>query len=140
MDLLKKITTSLIIGTTLVACADPNKEMKFDANIRRTSYENIILKTTITNYSESDKTLNDIDINKLLHETLNLSRSDGSIGELIPFDNTYSYQINQRIPSGKSLSIYFYGKPITGFISGEVDFIVNNDNWNYRSISVDCCE
>ena len=140
MNLLKQIATSLIIGSTLVACADPNKEMKFDANIRRTSAENIILKTKVTNYSDSDKTLNEIDINKFLHETLNLSRSDGSIGERIPIDNTYSYEINQTIPSGQSLTIYFYGKPITGFISGEVDFIVNNDIWNYRSISVDCCE
>ena len=140
MNLIKQILTSLLIGSTLFACADPNKEMKFDANIRRTSSENIILKTKITNYSDSDKTLNEIDINKFLHETLNLSRSDGSIGEFIPIDNTYSYEINQRIPSGQSLKIYFYGKPITGFISGEVDFIVNNDIWNYRSISVDCCE
>tara|TARA_Y100001968_G_scaffold324027_1_gene362643 strand:+ start:451 stop:873 length:423 start_codon:yes stop_codon:yes gene_type:complete len=140
MNLLKQIVTSLIIGSTLVACADPNKEMKFDANIRRTSYENIILKTTITNYSDSDKTLNEIDIDKFLHETLKLSRSDGSIGELIPIDKTYSYEINQRVPSGQSLTISFYGKPITGFISGEVDFIVNNDIWNFRSISVDCCK
>ena len=140
MNFLKQLGTSLIIGSTLVACADPNKDMKFDANIRRTSYENIILQTTITNYSDSDKTLNDIDIDKLLHETLNLSKSDGSIGDLIPIDNTYSYEINQRIPSGQSLTISFYGNPITGFVSGEVDFIVNNDIWNYRSISVDCCK
>ena len=98
------------------------------------------LKTIITNYSDSDKTLSEIDINKFLHETLNLSKSDGSIGDLIPIDNTYSYEINQRIPSGQSLTISFYGKPITGFISGEVDFIVNNDIFNYRSISVDCCK
>jgi len=140
MNRLKQIVTSFIIGSTLVACADPNKEMKFDANIIRTNYENIILKTIITNYSDSDKTLSEIDINKFLHETLNLSKSDGSIGDLIPIDNTYSYEINQRIPSGQSLTISFYGKPITGFISGEVDFIVNNDIFNYRSISVDCCK
>ncbi len=140
MNLIKQIVTSLIIGSTLVACTDPNKEMKFHANIIRTSNEKIILKTTITNYSDSDKTLNDIDIDKSLHETLNLSKSDGSIGESIPIDNTYSYEINQKIPPGESLTINFKGESITGFISGEVDFIVNNDNWNYRSLLVDCCK
>ncbi len=140
MNLLRKIVTSLIIGSTIVACADPNKEVKFDANVIQTTNEKIILKTTITNYSDSDKTLSEIDIDKSLHQTLNLSRMDGSIGEPIPLDNTYSYEINQIIPSGESLTINFKGQSTTQFISGEIDFIVNNDNWNFRSILVDCCK
>ena len=123
MNLLKQIATSLIIGSTLVACADPNKEMKFDANIRRTSSENIILKTKITNYSDSDKTLNEIDINKFLHETLNLSRSDGSIGESIPIDNTYSYEINQTI------KIYTYNS--NNFITNYTGLLIKK--------RIECC-
>ena len=136
---MKRLSLALIMSTALSSCGDPNSQLKFEATIDKQTEKQLILKTKVTNYSNSDKTLSEIDIDKSLHEKLNLSTMDGSKGEFIPFDNTYSYEINKKIPSGESFFNYFKGIPINDFISGDVDFIINN-SFNYRSVSVDCCE
>ena len=137
---MRRIPLALIISTALTTgCSDPNSQLKFEATINQQTEKHLILTTKVTNYSDSDKTLNEIDIDKSLHEKLNLSRIDGSKGEFIPLDNTYSYEINKKIPSGESYSTNFKGIISNGFVSGEVDFIINN-SLNFRSVSVDCCD
>ncbi len=137
---MKKLSLALILSTALSSCGDPNSQLKFEATIDQQTAKNLILTTKVTNYSNSDKTLNEIDIDKSLHEKLNLSRMDGSRGEFIPFDNTYSYEVNRKIPSGESFSTNFKGSTSKDFISGDVDFIIDNNLLNFRSISVDCCK
>ena len=137
---MRKLPFTLIMSTALITgCSDPNYQLKFEANINQQTDNQLLLTTKVTNYSDSDKTLNEIDIDKSLHEKLNLSRIDGSKGEFIPFDNTYSYVINKKIPSGESFSTNFKGTYSNNFISGDVDFIINN-SFNFRSVSVSCCE
>ena len=72
------------------------------------------------------------------NDELTLLRSS-NIVNFIPFDNTYSYEINKKIPSGESYYTYFKGIISNGFVSGDVDFIINN-SFNFRSVSVGCCE
>ena len=136
---MRRLSIVLIVSTALTSCSDPNSQLKFEATINQQGGKQLILNTKVTNYSDSDKTLNEIDIDKSLHEKLNLSRIDGSKGEFIPFDNTYSYEINKKIPTGESFSTNFKGSTSDGFISGDVDFIINN-SFYFRSVSVDCCE
>tara|TARA_B100000212_G_C27357317_1_gene526469 strand:- start:1139 stop:1552 length:414 start_codon:yes stop_codon:yes gene_type:complete len=137
---MRKLSLALITSTALISgCSDPNSELLFEATINQQTDNQIVLTTKVTNYSDSDKTLNEIDIDKSVHEKLNLSRIDGSRGEFIPFDNTYSYEINQKIPSGESVTTYFKGTKINDYISGDVDFIINN-SFNFRSVPVDCCQ
>jgi len=137
---MKRLPLALIMSTVLTtSCSDPNSQLKFEATINQQTQKQLMLTTKVTNYSDSDKTLNEIDIDKSLHEELNLSRIDGSKGEFIPFDNTYSYEINKKIPSGESHYTYFKGIISDDFVSGDVDFIINN-SFNFRSVSVGCCE
>ena len=137
---MKRLSLALLMSTALTSCADPNSELRFEANIDKQSETQVILTTKVTNYSDSDKTLNEIDIDKSLHEKLNLSRMDGSKGEFIPIDNTYSYEVNRKITPGESVTNYFKGTTSDDFISGDVDFIIDNSIFNFRSISVDCCK
>ena len=137
---MRKLPFTLIMSTALITgCSDPNSQLKFEANINQQTDNQLLLTTKVTNYSDSDKTLSEIDIDKSLHEKLNLSKINGFKGEFIPFDNTYSYEINKKIPSGESVTTYFKGTKSNDYISGDVDFIINN-SFNFRSISVDCCE
>mgnify|MGYP001262470537 CR=1 FL=1 len=137
---MRRLPLAIVISTALTTgCSDPNSQLKFEATINQQTENQLMLKTKVTNYSDSDKTLNEIDIDKSLHEQLNLSRIDGSKGEFIPFDNTYSYKINKKIPSGESHYTYFKGIISDDFVSGDVDFIINN-SFNFRSVSVGCCE
>ena len=137
---MRRLPLAIVISTALTTgCSDPNSQLKFEATINQQTENQLMLKTKVTNYSDSDKTLNEIDIDKSLHEQLNLSRIDGSKGEFIPFDNTYSYEINKKIPSGESHYTYFKGIISDDFVSGDVDFIINN-SFNFRSVSVGCCE
>ena len=107
---MKRLPLVLIMSTAITTgCSDPYSQLKFEAAIYQQTEKQVILTTTVTNYSDSDKTFNEIDIDKSLHEKLNLSSIDGSKGEFIPFDNTYSYEINKKIPSGESFSTYFKG-------------------------------
>ena len=138
---MRKISFMFILSTALItSCSDPNSQLKFEANINQDTDNQLILKTKVTNYSDSDKTLSEIDIDKSLHDKLNLTRVNGLEGEFIPFDNTYSYEINEKIPSGESVTTYFKGSKSNSYISGDVDFIINNSLFNFRSVSVDCCE
>tara|TARA_Y100001978_G_C23646739_1_gene411199 strand:- start:291 stop:704 length:414 start_codon:yes stop_codon:yes gene_type:complete len=137
---MKRLSLALLMTTALTSCADPNSELRFEANIDKQSETQVILTTKVTNYSDSDKILNEIDIDKSLHEKLKLSRMDGSKGEFIPIDNTYSYEVNRKIKPGESVSNYFKGTTSNDFISGDVDFIIDNSIFNFRSISVDCCK
>tara|TARA_Y100001978_G_C23274563_1_gene237447 strand:+ start:28 stop:441 length:414 start_codon:yes stop_codon:yes gene_type:complete len=137
---MKRLSLALIISTALTSCGDPNSQIKFEAAIDQQTDKKLILTTKVTNYSDSNKTLNEIDIDKALHEKLNLSKMDGSTGQFIPLDNTYSYEVNKIIPPGESLSTYFRGSTTNDYISGDIDFIINNTLFNFRSVSVDCCK
>tara|TARA_B100000287_G_C20501552_1_gene729326 strand:- start:154 stop:573 length:420 start_codon:yes stop_codon:yes gene_type:complete len=134
----KKFSVIFVIGSTLVSCSGESlKKIGVKANISRSSGEEIVLKTIVTNYSEKDTKLRQIDISYPLHKELNLKRSDLSEGDC--FFGVCSYYIERKISPGESLTINFNGNYIPSFISGEVDFVIDN-LLNFKTVSVDCCK
>ena len=113
--------------------------MEFKASIQRLDNGQIELVSEVTNYSTVLKTLNNIDIDKKLHQALDLKTSNEESGDYIPIDNTISYTINKTLNPKETYKFVLTGKKINQFISGKIDFIVNNDFWHFRSVSVSCC-
>ena len=127
-----------IIGL-ISACSDPTTQMEFQASIKRLGNGRLEFISEVTNYSNTSKMLNDIDIDYRLHEALELTTGDLREGEYIPIDNTISYMINKNLKPKEKYQFRLFGKESNRFISGEVDFIINDDIWNFRSVSVSCC-
>ena len=139
---MKKIfpTIALVsISGLLCACSDPTTQMEFQASIKRLGNGRLEFISEVTNYSNTSKMLNDIDIDYRLHEALELTTGDLREGEYIPIDNTISYVINKNLKPKEKYQFRLIGIESSRFISGEVDFIINNDIWNFRSVSVSCC-
>ena len=113
--------------------------MEFKATIQRLDNGRLELLSEVSNYSSTTKTLTDIDIDHNLHKALDLTTRDRRKGDYIPIDNTISYSINKSLETNETYQFRLIGKEINEFISGDVDFIVNDDMWNYRSVSVGCC-
>ena len=134
----KKFSVIFVIGSTLVSCSgELLKKIGVKANISRSSGEEIVLKTIVTNYSEKDTKLRQIDISYRFHKDLNLKRSDLSEGDCS--FGVCSYYIERTISPGESLTINFNGNYIPSFISGEVDFVIDN-LLNFKTVPVDCCK
>tara|TARA_Y100000589_G_scaffold38982_1_gene32700 strand:+ start:1084 stop:1503 length:420 start_codon:yes stop_codon:yes gene_type:complete len=134
----KKFSAIFVISSLLVSCKGSSiRNIGVEANISRTSGEKIILKTIVTNYSENDTKLRQIDISTPLNKALNLKRSDLSEGDCS--FGMCSYYIERRISPGESITIDFNGNYIPGFISGDVDFVIDN-LLNFKTVSVDCCK
>lgn len=135
------ITALTSLTGILSACGnDPTTEMRFKAEIKLLNDNNLELVTTVTNHSNSSKILSDIDIDDKLHRSLNLSTASGASGEWMPIDNTYSYTINKSIQPGDSFTYTFLGTKSNDFITGDVDFVVNESFLNFRSIPISCCQ
>ena len=129
----------ILISGMLCSCTDPTTQMEFKASIHRLGNGRLELVSEVSNYSNTSKTLNDIDIDNKLHKALELSGKQQEEGEYIPIDNTISYTINKTLEPKETYQFKLIGKQIDQFISGEVDFTINNDMWNFRSVSVSCC-
>ena len=139
---MKKIFTTIAlvsISGLLCACSDPTTQMEFQASIKRLGNGRLEFISEVTNYSNTSKMLNDIDIDYRLHEALELTTGDLREGEYIPIDNTISYVINKNLKPKEKYQFRLIGIESSHFISGEVDFIINDDIWNFRSVSVSCC-
>ena len=139
---MKKFFTisSLVSNSGLLgACSDPTTQMEFQASIKRLGNGRLEFISELTDYSNTSKILNDIDIDYRLHEALELTTGDLREGEYIPVDNTISYVINKSLKPEEKYQFRLIGIKSSRFISGEVDFIINNDIWNFRSVSVSCC-
>ena len=138
LSFFKKFSAIFFIGSLLVSCSKSSlSNISVKANISRTSGEEIILKTILTNYSENDLKLKEIDISIPFNEALNLKRSDLTEGDC--WLGTCTYYINRTISPGESIIINFNGNYIPSLISGEVDFYINNifDN---KKVYVECCK
>ena len=133
------ISSLILISGILSSCSDPTTQMEFKASIQRLENGRLELVSEVSNYSNTSKTLNNIDIDNKLHEALELATRQLKEGEYIPIDNTISYTIKKNLEPKETYQFKLTGREINQFISGEVDFIVNNDIWNYRSVSVSCC-
>ena len=134
------VLSSLIaLSGMICSCGDPTTQMKFKATIQRLDNGRLELLSEVSNYSNTTKTLTDIDIDHNLHKALDLKTRDRRKGNYIPIDNTISYSINKSLETNETYQFRLIGKEINEFISGDVDFIVNDDMWNYRSVSVGCC-
>ena len=114
--------------------------MQFTARIKPLNQERLELITTVKNFSDSTKTLSDIDIDDQLHKALGLSTATGTSGEWVPIDNTYSYTVNKDLKPGESFTYSFFGTKPSRFITGDIDFIVNGNLLSFRSIPVSCCD
>ena len=138
LSFFKKFSAIFFIGSVLVSCGGTSlKKISVKANISRTSGEEIVLKTIVTNYSENYAKLKQIDISIPLNKALNLKRSDFSEGDCS--FGVCSYYIERKISPGESITINFNGNYIPGFISGDVDFVIDN-LLNFKTVSVDCCK
>ena len=134
------VASSLIsISGLLCSCTDPTTQMEFRASIQRHGNGRVELVSVVSNYSNTPKMLNDIDIDSKLHKALGLTSRDQRNGDYIPLDNTVSYVINKKLNPKESYRFTLVGKESNQFISGDVDFIVDNDLWNFRSVAVSCC-
>ena len=133
------ISSLISISGALCSCSDPNTQMEFKASIQHLENGQLELVSEVTNYSTALKTLNNIDIDKELHQALDLKTSNVGSGDYIPIDNTISYTINRTLKPEETYKFVLTGSKINQFISGEIDFIVNNDLWHFRSVSVGCC-
>ena len=133
--------TAAALTSLLSACGeDPTTAMQFTATIRQLHQERLELITTVKNFSDTTKTLSDIDIDGQLHQDLGLSTATGTSGEWVPIDNTYSYTINKDLKPGESFIYSFFGTKPSRFITGDVDFVVNENLLNFRSVPVSCCD
>ena len=133
-----KFSAIFFIGSVLVSCGGGSlRNIGVKANIIRTSGEEIVLKTIFINNSEKDTKLRQIDISTRLNKALNLKRSDLSEGDCS--FGVCSYYIERKISPGESITINFNGKYIPSFISGEVDFVIDN-LLNFKTVPVDCCK
>ena len=133
--------TAAALASLLSACGDdPTTAMQFTARIKQLNQERLELITTVKNFSDSTKTLSDIDIDDQLHKALGLSTATGTSGEWVPIDNTYSYTVNKDLKPGESFTFSFFGTKPSRFITGDIDFIVNGNLLNFRSIPVSCCD
>ena len=131
---------TLALTALLSSCSeDPTNEMKFKADIADQGAGRVELIATITNFSAATQTLSEIDVDVALHKALQLTTINGLSPQFIPFDNTMSYTINRIMRPGETFSLHLYGNKIGYFMTGDVDFVVNNDNFNFRSIPVSCC-
>ena len=134
----KKFSAIFFIGSVLVSCSGGSlRNIGVTANIIRTSGEEIVLKTIVTNNSEKDKKLRQIDISTRLNKALNLKRTDLSEGDCS--FGVCSYYIERTISPGESIIVNFNGNYIPSFISGEVDFVIDN-LLNFKTVPVDCCK
>ena len=141
LSFIKKFTSIIVVAGTFFNCGEAIGSLKnigVKGDINRTSAGEIILTTTVTNYSDDATQLHSIAIDSSLHEALNLTRIDLSRGDC--FLGGCTYEINRRIPSGQSISIQFKGNYIPDFISGEIDFYIGKGFFNFKTISVDCCK
>ena len=131
----------VMLTSTISACGnDPTTEMEFGAEVILLNQGNLELVTKVTNHSRSPKSLSYIDIDDKLHNTLKLSTEAGTSGEWTPLDNTYSYTINKTLSPGESFTYTFLGKKANRFITGDVDFVINESFLNFRSIPISCCK
>ena len=138
LSFFKKFSAIFFIGSVLVSCGGGSlREIGVKANISRISGEEIVLKTRVTNYSEDYAKLKQIDISTRLNEALNLKRRDLSEGDCS--FGVCSYYIERKISPGESITINFNGNYIPGFISGDVDFVIDN-LLNFKTVSVGCCK
>lgn len=134
------VASSLIsISGLICSCSDPTTQMEFRASIERQGNGRLELVSVVSNYSDTPKMLNDIDIDSKLHEALGLTSRDKRNGSYLPLDDTVSYVINKNLNPKETYRFTLIGKESDQFVSGDVDFIINNDNWNFRSVSVSCC-
>ena len=63
--------TAAALTSLLSACGeDPTTAMQFTATIEQLNQERLELITTVKNFSDSTKTLSDIDIDSQLHQDL----------------------------------------------------------------------
>ena len=141
LSFIKKFTSIIVVAGTFFNCGEAIGSLKnigVRGDFSRTSAGEIILTTTVTNYSDDATQLHSIEIDSSLHEALNLTRIDLSRGDC--FWGSCGYSINRRIPSGQSISIQFKGNYIPYFISGEIDFYIGSGFFNFKTISVDCCK
>ncbi len=127
------------LTVALTACSDPTREMSFKASIEERGSGQLELITEVSNFSAEPKTLNDLDIDQRLHNALQLETADGVRGSFTPIDNTISYTINKVIAPQERFQFRLFGIQSEEFVSGDVDFIINNDYFNYRSIALSCC-
>ena len=134
-----KSCVAVATATLLTACADTS-QMGFNATIKDLGDGRVELIATVTNNSSEMKTLSDIDIDSDLHKKLNLQSMPGTRGEYLPFDNTVSYAINEQLSPSQVYTFRLQGSKSAQFITGDVDFIVNNDNFGFRSFPVSCCQ
>ena len=137
---IKLITSVFFIIPFLASCENPTKEMDFKIDLNSTGGEKIELVHTIANYSKSIKKISDIDVDKTLHDSLNLKTTQGTKGIPIPIDNTISYTINKKLKPNEKFKFVLVGNISEKFVSGQIDFIVNDNIWHMREISVSCCK
>ena len=69
--------------------------MEFKASIQHLDNGQLELMSEVTNYSTILKILNSIDIDKKLHQALDLRTNNEESGDYIPIDNTISYTMNK---------------------------------------------
>ena len=137
LSFFRKLSAIFIAGSTLVSCGGASLEnIGVKANFSRISEDEIVLKTIVTNYSEKDAKLKQIDISTPLHKKLNLKRSDLSEGDCS--FGVCSYYVERNLSPGESIAINFKGDYIPSFTSGEVDFVIDN-LLNFKTVSIDCC-
>ena len=127
------------LAVALTACSDPTREMRFKASIEERGSGQLELIAEVSNFSAEPKTFNDLDVDQRLHNALQLQTADGARGSFTPIDNTISYTINKVIAPQESFQFRLFGIQSEEFVSGDVDFIINNDYFNYRSIALSCC-
>ena len=134
-----KSCAAFVAATLLTACADTS-QMRFNATIQDLGDGRVELIATVTNNSGETKTLSDIDIDNELHKQLSLQPLAKIDGDYIPIDNTISYTINQELRPTEAYTFRLQGRKSEQFITGDVDFIINNDMFGYRSFPVSCCQ
>jgi len=134
-----KSCAAVAAAALLAACADTS-QMGFNATIQNLGDGRVELIATVTNNSGETKTLSDIDIDNELHNKLNLQPLATIDGDYIPIDNTISYTINQELKPSEAYTFRLRGRKSEQFITGDVDFIINNDLFGYRSFPVSCCQ
>lgn len=134
------LAAAAVAGSSLLAsCSDPTTEMEFRASIQRLNNGQVELISEVSNFSNQIKTINDIDIAQPLHQALQLTTPSGTTGSYTPIDNTISYTINKQLAPQESYRFRLIGRETENFISGDVDFIINNNFLHFRSIAVSCC-
>ena len=137
---MKKNLYKICLAFILCGCSNPTEKMSFKSDIKLYDDRRVVLSTTTRNFSDQEKTLDEITISKEIHELLKLSKDNYSDGEYDSLNREYIYYIKRKLSPGESVQVNFYGTKVNDFVSGEVDFIVNNDYFNFRTNQIDCCE